>query len=67
MDQLRTAKWLADYLNIGIQRVYELCRTDRSFPKIVFGDKQLRFSKSAVDLWLASGGTRSQKEDKIDV
>lgn len=67
MDQLKTASWVASYLGVGIQRVYELCRTDSSFPKIVFGERQYRFSKNAIDRWIADGGTPRHEAEVSDV
>lgn len=54
------AKAAAEVLDASVQRVYELCRSDRSFPKIVIGKRQYRFSRTALERWLEAGGTKQE-------
>jgi hypothetical protein len=61
MEKLRTAKEIAEYLDVSIQRIYELCRTDASFPVIVIGQRQYRFSIDAITKWAESGGSQNQE------
>lgn len=51
------ASEVAEMLRVGTQRIYELCRTDPSFPVIKLGDRQYRWDRNAVLRWLASGGS----------
>lgn len=54
---LLVAHEVADVLRVGTQRVYELCRTDPTFPVIRLGERQFRFDEAAVLRWLANGGS----------
>ena len=59
---------VATLLQVDRQRVYELVRTGM-IPVIKLGERQYRFSKSAIDEWLDHGGnlSRSNGEDNADV
>ena len=50
---------VAEFLDVNVQRVYELCRTDPSFPHIRIGERQYRFSLDALERWVQSGGSNS--------
>ena len=58
MDKrILVADEVADLLRVDRQRVYELCRTDPSFPVIKLGERQYRFSSDAIRQWLENGGS----------
>lgn len=59
---------VAEILDVDRQRVCELVRTGM-IPVIKLGERQYRFSKSAIDEWLGHGGnlSRSNLEDNADV
>lgn len=61
--EILLAKEAANELRISLQRLYELCRTDKSFPKIVCGRRQYRFSRSALIRYCEAGGSMKE-EDK---
>lgn len=58
METLVTASAIAEKFQLNVQRVYEICRTQPDFPKIVIGRRQYRFSPSAVQRWIDQGGTK---------
>lgn len=49
---------VAQLLNVSVQRVYELCRSDPSFPHIRIGERQYRFSIDALEKWVQGGGSK---------
>lgn len=55
--EVLVASELADWLRVDKQRVYELCRTDPTFPFILVGQRQYRFSRQAIHQWLENGGS----------
>ena len=55
--QILVAEEVAEILRVGTQRVYELCRTDPTFPVIRVGERQYRFAADAVRRWLEAGGS----------
>lgn len=54
------AKAAAEVIDASVQRVYELCRSDKSFPRIVIGKRQYRFSRTAIQRWLEEGGSKQE-------
>ncbi|MBA3632038.1 MAG: helix-turn-helix domain-containing protein [Acidobacteria bacterium] len=62
MDEILIAKELAKKLRVDTQRVYEMCRT-KSIPFILLGERQYRFSKQAIEKWLADGGNQNGGEN----
>jgi len=58
--EILLAKEAAIKLRISLQRLYALVRTDRSFPRILVGRRQYRFSRSALERWLATGGSKQE-------
>jgi len=56
--EILIAKKVAQKLRIDTQRVYEMCRT-KSIPFILLGQRQYRFSKQAIEIWLATGGNQN--------
>lgn len=62
--EILLAKEAANELRISLQRLYELCRTDSSFPKIVVGRRQYRFARRALERWLETGGSKQEGNDE---
>jgi excisionase family DNA binding protein len=54
--QLKDIKWAADYLGVGIYRIYDLIRLN-AIPFTRLGKSQFRFSEEALAEWVAQGGT----------
>ena len=61
--QLIKAEKVAKILDVSTQRVYELTR-EKQIPFIQLGERQYRYSESALSAWLDDGG--SNKESDID-
>jgi excisionase family DNA binding protein len=53
-EPLRDAKWAAEFLGVGVQRVYHLARTG-SLPAIRLG-QHYRFTEQTLIDWLEAGG-----------
>jgi len=54
--QIVTAAEASEFLNIRLQRVYELVR-QRSIPYVKLGARQLRFDLDELKEWVRRGGT----------
>jgi len=61
--EILIAKEVAQKLRVDTQRIYEMCRT-KSIPFILLGQRQYRFSKEAIEKWLADGGNAKESEVK---
>ena len=55
-NKILTAREVAKFFGVNIQRVYELCRTDPTFPSVRFGQRQYRFPFDHIQRWLDAGG-----------
>ena len=66
--EILKAHEVAQILRVETQRVWELCR-NRSIPFILLGNRQYRFSRSAIMKWIANGGNQHQKvrDDKTSL
>ncbi len=60
--EILIAKEVAQELRVDTQRIYEMCRT-KSIPFILLGQRQYRFSKQAIEKWLADGGNQNGGEE----
>ncbi|MEQ1642055.1 MAG: helix-turn-helix domain-containing protein [Pyrinomonadaceae bacterium] len=60
--RLLKADKVAELLDVSKQRVYELTR-ERRIPFIQLGDRQYRYSETALSLWLEDGGSNGQPKD----
>ncbi len=58
--QILVADEVAEILRVDRQRVYEMVR-EKSLPFILLGQRQYRFSKQAIDVWLENGGNQSNE------
>lgn len=60
-NEILVANEVAQKLRVDTQRIYEMCRT-KSLPFILLGQRQYRFSKSAIEKWLEDGGNQNGGE-----
>ncbi len=56
-EKLLKVDEVSKYLDLKPARVYELCREKR-LPFILIGQRQYRFSKTALALWVENGGNQ---------
>ncbi|MDQ3633898.1 MAG: helix-turn-helix domain-containing protein [Acidobacteriota bacterium] len=63
-QKLKTAKWVSELLGVKTARIYELCREDKNFPFILIGQRQYRFSESALMRWIEGGGNRQSEVEE---
>ena len=56
-EKLLTAIDVSEILDLKPARVYELCREKR-LPFILIGQRQYRFSKTALAVWVDNGGNQ---------
>lgn len=61
--QLLKADDVAELLSLPRLRVYELARQGK-LPCVRIGERQIRFARAALQIWIERGGSVSQ-EDKI--
>ena len=61
VEKLLKVPEVAEILDLKPARIYELCREDTHFPFILIGQRQYRFSKSALMDWINNGGNRTEK------
>lgn len=54
---------VAEILDVSKQRVYELTREKR-IPFIQLGDRQYRYSETALQAWLEDGGSNGHSNDE---
>ena len=59
-EKLLTAIDVSEILDLKPARIYELCREKR-LPFILIGQRQYRFSKTALALWIENGGNRESE------
>lgn len=57
--RLIKADKVAEILDVSKQRVYELTR-ERRIPFIQLGDRQYRYSETALQAWVEDGGSSGQ-------
>lgn len=55
--QILVAEEVAELLRVDKQRIYELVRTNQ-LPVIRLGERQYRFSRTAIENFLNDGGTQ---------
>lgn len=55
-NKVLVATEVAELLRVDKQRVYELARRN-AIPVIRIGERQYRFDATAIQQWLANGGT----------
>lgn len=62
-EKLLKVKDVAELFDLKPARIYELCREDKDFPFILIGQRQYRFSKTALHNWIERGGNRETKTE----
>lgn len=55
--KLISARDVAEWLDLDIQRIYELTR-DGHIPFVRIGDRQYRYSITAIQRWIEAGGSQ---------
>ena len=60
-EKLLKVDEVSEFLDLKPARVYELCREDKDFPFILIGQRQYRFSKTALLNWIEKGGSRQSE------
>jgi excisionase family DNA binding protein len=60
-NQILIADEVAEILRVDRQRIYELVRTNQ-LPVIRLGERQYRFSRTAIENFLNGGGTQKSIE-----
>lgn len=58
-QKLKTAKWASELLGVKTARIYELTRENK-IPFIQIGERQYRYSETALNRWIEKGGNREQ-------
>ena len=62
-EKLKTAKWVSELLGVKIARVWELTREEK-IPFIQIGERQYRYSETALMDWINGGGNREPETNK---
>jgi len=65
-EKLLKVKDVGELLDLKPARVYELCREDKTFPFILIGQRQYRFSKTTLENWIENGGSRQSEANDND-
>ncbi len=60
-QKLLTVTEVSEILDLKPARIYELCRRDKNFPVVLIGERQYRFSETALMNWVEQGGNRQGK------
>lgn len=58
-EKLLKVNDVGEILDLKPARVYELCR-EKSIPFILIGQRQYRFSRTALQNWIENGGNQTQ-------
>lgn len=64
-EKLMKVSGVCEMFDLKPARIYELCR-EKTIPFILIGQRQYRFSKTALENWIERGGNR-ESEVKEDV
>lgn len=65
-NKLLTVKEVGEILDLKPARIYELCR-EKSIPFILIGQRQYRFSNTALENWINKGGNRQGENEYENV
>lgn len=57
---------VGELLDLKPARIYELCR-EKSIPFILIGQRQYRFSQTALQNWIANGGNQQDENEYASV
>ena len=66
MEKLKTAKEISEKLNLKPARIWELTR-ERKIPFVQIGERQYRYSETALMKWIESGGNQDKRAVRQDV
>lgn len=65
-QKLLTVKEVSEILDLKPARIYELTR-QKKIPFVQIGERQYRYSETALQNWIENGGNQIQKsEDEIN-
>ncbi len=59
-EKLLKVDEVSEFLDLKPARIYELCREKR-LPFILIGQRQYRFSKTALQNWIENGGNQTSE------
>lgn len=65
-QKLLTVTEVSEILDLKPARIYELCRRDKNFPVVLIGERQYRFSETALLNWIEQGGNRQSEVSRDD-
>lgn len=60
VNKLKDARWVSEFLNIKLARVYELTR-EKKIPFVQIGERQYRYSETALMQWIENGGNQTNE------
>lgn len=63
-QKLLTVLEVSEILHLKPARIYELCRRDKNFPVVLIGERQYRFSETALMNWVERGGNRQSEVNR---
>ena len=58
-NKLLTVKEVGEILDLKPARIYELTR-ERKIPFVQIGERQYRYSETALMIWIENGGNQTQ-------
>lgn len=59
-EKLLKVDEVSEFLDLKPARIYELCR-EKQLPFVLIGQRQYRFSKTALLIWVENGGNQTGK------
>lgn len=62
-QKLLTVKEVSEILNVKPARVYEMTR-EKKLPFVQIGERQYRYSETALQNWIEQGGNRQSEVNK---
>ncbi len=62
VEKLLKVDEVSEFLDLKPARVYELCR-QKGIPFILIGQRQYRFSETALLNWIENGGNQPDEND----
>lgn len=60
-EKLLKVEDVGEILDLKPARIYELCR-EKSIPFILIGQRQYRFSRTALQNWIENGGNQAKAD-----
>lgn len=61
-QKLMTVKEVGEILDLKPARIYELTR-ERKIPFVQIGERQYRYSQTAIENWIERGGNQPEDND----